>query len=191
MPAELRYGQLRRRLMKRAGTTGANLAEVRLGLGTLRAYAQVVAQARPGSEDDYLFPMSLALAHELVNDEHERAAAGGNGPQGGATVAWHIRGVLVRLLGWGAPIVATAKELEDTVPNGKPALNPRRKAGTYPIQAVCQFEYFAADPSHVPLESPSARLVVCKRCRSKLAWGTLPSLRLGAEGARVEPKVDA
>ena len=190
VPAAQRYEQLRRRLLKRAGATGDNLAEVRLGLGTLRAYAQMVMLAEPGSEDAALFPMSLALAHEIANDEHERATENGRGSQGGKTVAWHFRGFLVRLASWGAPILATSKQLEEIVPNGKPSICPRRKAGTYPIGALCQYEFFAADAANVPLTSEAARRAVCFRCRSKLAFGTMPSLRLGAEGARVEVSLD-
>ena len=190
VPTSQRYQQLRRRLLKRAGATGDNLAEVRLGLGTLREYAQVVMQAEPGHEDEILWPMSLGLAHEIANDEHERAVQKAAGSQGGATVAWHFRGVLVRLQKWGCPIEATPKQLDEIVPNGKPNLNPRRKAGAYTLGAHCQFELFAADPANVPLESPAAREIVSFRCRSKLAFGTAPSLRLGAEGARVQPELD-
>ena len=73
VPVVKRYDQLRRRLLRRAGATGDNLSAIRLGLATLREYAQCVLGAQPGSEDDALWPMSLGLAHDIANEEHTRA----------------------------------------------------------------------------------------------------------------------
>jgi hypothetical protein len=152
-------------------------------LGVMRSYAQEMLMAPPGEEDDYLFPISLGLAHELVHFEHERATGAGVGAQGGSTVGDHFRSMLGVMATMGFPIEATSKQLESAAPKGM--YKPRVKAGTFPLAAKCQFEHFARDAANVALASARARTAVSFLCRSYLAAGLDQSLRLGAEGMRV------
>ena len=82
-----RAAQLGRILAERAGTEGARVADVRRALGVFRAYAQECMGVLPGHEDDALFPMSSALAHEIIHWESERARASSKGSQGGRRAA--------------------------------------------------------------------------------------------------------
>jgi hypothetical protein len=132
--------------------------------------------------------MSLGLAHEIIHHEHEGATARGNGSQGGATVGNATRTLLGTMKSIGFPILATIKQLESAAPKAQSLA--KRKAGTYPIGAKCQLEFFAKNPLNIPLQSALARHAVCFLCRSYLAAGIDQSLRMGAEGMRASLVLD-
>ena len=79
-----------KRLLHRAGTEGKRLADVRGVLCGLRLYAQTVIGAPPGQEDAATWPVSAALAHEVIHAKHAAAVAAKAGSQGGATVGAHV-----------------------------------------------------------------------------------------------------
>ena len=172
----------------RAGSEGARCADIRLFLGMARAYAQEVMGAPPGGEDEALWPMSTALAHELVATEHARATGDGKGSQGGKTVGHHRRETIIFLadrekMRW--PIDTSRLALEAAAP--KATAVARRKAGTLPIGVHCQLEFFAAGGlSVVPLDilPLEAREAVEFESQSLLAAGLDQSVRMG-EGVRV------
>lgn len=69
--------------------------------------------------DAACFPMSAALAHELISSAHARATANGTGSRKGATAA---------------------------APKAKSAPGKLTKAGVLPIAAKCHLEALAAEP---------------------------------------------
>ena len=141
--AEARERQLRRILAARAGTEGNNVAAVRKMLCVARQWAaRNLPEVAPAERDAALFPMSAALAHELVFAEHERATTAGAGSKRGATVGDAVRTALyfaANKLLW--PVDAPSAALEGAAP--KPTATLREKAGTVPIAAKCHLEALA------------------------------------------------
>ena len=202
--AEARNKAVRRLLKQRAGSDGDRLASVRLMLRDVRLYAVTQMGVTRQKADEASFPMSSAMAHEIVATAHTEAIQRGNGSQGGATVGHHIREILIfaaeKLL-W--PIEVPRAVLDSAAPKAHTA--PRTRAGTFPIAAKCQLETLArgeagyvtlTDPRHpgrteginifdlneVPTE---AREAVAFYARSLLAGGIDHSVRIG-EGVRVD-----
>ena len=175
-------------LRARAGTEGKRLGDIRLLLGRARAYAQDVMGAAPGEEDAALFPMSSALAHELVATDHARATAARAGSQGGATVGDHTRAMLVFLadpekMRW--PIDASRVALAAAAPRATAVA--RRKAGTLPLGVHCQLELFASGGLRsLPAGSVPEPAIEALEfyARSLLCAGLDQSVRIG-EGVRV------
>ena len=83
-------------LLERAGTEGDRLASLCTLLRCIRAYSVRHRGASTISEAGTLsFPMSSALAHEVVASEHERATADPAKPGGGETVGNGVRDSLI------------------------------------------------------------------------------------------------
>ena len=171
-------------LLERAGTEGDRLASLRALLRCIRAYSVRHRGASTISEADARsFPMSSALAHEVIASEHERATADPAKPGGGATVGNGVRDSLIfaseKML-W--PIEVPRVALKSAAPPAKAGTT--RKAGTLPIAVKCHLETIARDgpPASVTGE---ARAVCRFYARSLLAAGIDQSVRV-AEGIRVE-----
>ena len=92
--AERRARMLTNMLLERAGAEGDRLAGLRTLLRHIREYAVRHYGARTSQEaDSRCFPMSSALAHEIVSVEHERATTSAAGSRGGRSVG---NGVVIR-----------------------------------------------------------------------------------------------
>ena len=69
-----------RAIKVRSGAEGERVARLRSFLEVARTFAVLRRRVPPAQADSFLFPMSLALAHELIFTEHTRAVQAGNGP---------------------------------------------------------------------------------------------------------------
>ena len=181
---DARDRQIERILSARAGTDGASVANVRHLLRDIRVYAaEKLGCATSEAADAACFPMSSALAHEIIAHAHARASSAAAGSQKGSTVGARTRDVLIfaaeRLL-W--PIDVPRVALEAAAPKAVTA--KREKAGAIPLAGKCQLEYFA-DGNGLEGLTPSARTACRFYARSFLAAGVDQSVRI-AEGARVE-----
>ena len=181
-----REAQLRRMLAARAGTDGASVKAVRAMLRDVRLLGYDSFNLTGEALDMACFPMSSALAHEVIASAHATATAKATGSQSGATVGDRMRTTLIfaadRLL-W--PIDVPRMALVAAAPKAK-AVGKKKKAGVLPIAAKCQLEAIAQDPlTHLAHLTMEARAVVTFYARSFLSAGVDQSVRI-AEGVRVE-----
>ena len=182
--AERREKMMIAMLLERAGAEGDRLAGLRTLLRQIRSYAVRFRGARTIADADLLsFPMSSALAHEVVAFEHQRATAAPAGGRGGQTVGNGVRDALIlaseKML-W--PIAVPRVALQSAAPPAKAGLT--KKAGTIPIAAKCHLETIAA--LGPPASVLGAARGACQfYARSLLAAGIDQSVRV-AEGIRVE-----
>jgi hypothetical protein len=181
-----RDAQVRRMLTARAGTDGAAVKAVRAMLRDARLLGHETFSLTGSDLGEACFPMSSAMAHELIASAHAKATAKATGAQHGATVGDRMRATLIfaadRLL-W--PIDVPRAALVAAAPKAK-AVGKKKKAGVLPIAAKCQLEAIARDPlTHLAHLTWEARAVVTFYARSFLAAGIDQSVRI-AEGVRVE-----
>jgi len=176
-------------LLERAGSEGDRIAGLRSLLRVIRAYSIAHHGARTLQEADLrCFPMSAALAHEIISGEHTRATAAASGSQGGMSVGNHVRDALVfaseKML-W--PIEVPRVVLQSAAP--APKARVTRKAGTIPLAVKCHLEAIARDGPPASIVGPT-RDVIQFWARSLLAAGIDQSVRV-AEGIRVELSPDS
>lgn len=186
--------QVKRILVKRAGADGHRIADVRLALGKMRAYAQVVMKVELGGEDAALFldgKVSSALAHDMVAWRSDDALARAAGSQQGRT-AGHGFGQDLTFMGdrLGWPI--DTSRIDSAAP--PPTALPRKKAGTMPLDARVQVEHVAAGGISAAQWAAlghelATKYIVEFYARSLLSGALDQSLRLG-EGIRVELFLD-
>jgi len=178
----MRDAMLERMLLTRAGTDGARLANVRSLLKTARTYAAETLKLDEAARDDAIFPMSAALAHQLVAAEDARALR-----EGHASVGPRLRDTIIfaaERLGW--PIDPDRILLEPAAPPA--TARARSKAGALPSAAKCQLELVAASGLRGidGLELSEAALAACEHyARSFLCTCVDHSIRV-AEGVRTE-----
>ena len=175
---------IRRMLKTRAGSDGANVANARLALGTMRKYAAVVMGLPEGERDCALFPMTATLAHELIHRENKRAIDDAKGKQNGASVGPRFRDTLIFMaekLRW--PIEPERVMLQGAAPKAK-AGGVSEKAGTLPLAFKIHLEMLA-NGTTIPEGDGHAKAAVKFYARSILAANLDQSIRVG-EGIRVE-----
>jgi hypothetical protein len=182
VPEHRHLAKLRRRLTARAGTSGARLARTRLLLGKIRIYAALELRVAPEEADEACFPMSAAMADEIIHLEHARATTASSGSQGGASVGNGVRDDIVvaaEVLGW--PIEVDKIAWATAAPKGAPG--QKTKAGTPPLALKCQLEIFAG--GGVPrCLAAGAREACIFYARSLLCGALDQGVRVG-EGARI------
>ena len=194
-----RCAQVRRILANRAGAEGDRIAGVRLMLARVREYAAVhFPDLAPETRDNVCFPMSAALAHEIIHARHAAATARAVGAKKGTTVGNCLRADMLfaaEHLKW--PLDVTAKADKEVVAGAAPppqAGGGAVKAGTLPIAVRCHLEAIANGASTTTLRehglADGAIQVTAFYARSLLVAGLDHSVRV-AEGARVELTVDS
>ena len=191
VPAVRRAEHLRRRLRARAGASGERIARCRLLLGRVRKYAATVLGLPESQWDAAVFPMTAALGHEIIHDAHVTALAEGTkkgSAKGGATVGNGVRADLVRaaqVLGW--PIECDKEAWQTAAPLA--SVGCSKKAGTLPLAAKCQLEWFA--DGNLPESITGTARTACQfYSRSLLTGGLDVGVRI-AEGVRVHFSPDA
>jgi len=187
---ERQEAMIRRCLKEHAGSDGAKAAALRGFLRVAREYAARVLHKPDRREADAaLFPMSAALAHELINNESERALAAAKGSQEGKSVGARFRDTAIHASDkarW--PIEVPRELLAAAAP--KATAYARDKAGTPPLAAKCHIEEVAAGVSEgLPSLPEEARTIVIEFAQGLLAGNLDQSMRVG-EGCSVEMLAD-
>ena len=160
------------------GPQGDALQKAERALEVLHAHAELTGQP------ELCLPVSNILAHQLINDEHQRALDEGKGAQGGSTAGEALRASFVWLkshlnleIDLDAAVVAAA------APGQGKRKSWRAAAGTLPMAAHCQLEYIAASTQ------PSILKPTRTIARSLLAFGWDHSVRV-QDMARTKPILD-
>jgi hypothetical protein len=183
-----REAQLRAKLIARAGSEGSQLAGLRSLLKIVRVYAHEVMHAPLGREDEALWPMTEALANDIVASEHRRATSEGAGARGGITQGWGTRDLFVLAASLKWPLDLPKGALDSAAP--PPTGHARMHAGTLPIAGKCQLEFFASGglrtEAYRELLSEQAADCCEFYSRSLLAGAIDQSARIGGEGARTK-----
>ena len=179
---------LRRRLHARSGACGERVARTRHLLARVRKYAVVNLGFSREECDEAVLPMSSALAHALISQANREATDRGVGSRGGRCVGHAVREDIKRaakVLSW--PIEVDLDSWDTAAP--KATVGGKTKAGTLPIAAKCQLEFFASGglPEWV---SGAARESAEFITRSLLSGGIDQGVRVG-EGVRVDIAPDA
>ena len=197
LPPSARLQHVRRRLSSGVGRSGERLARVRMLLAKIRSYAATQLRLESDARDAACFPMTTALAHEIINLEHVQALARGRGSKGGRSKGNSVREdfhLAATVLGW--PIDVSEASLKAAAPRPETGMNT--KAGTCPLAAKCQLEWFAAGNVPTEFTTPDGEAlalstIVRQICqfysRSLLAAGIDQGIRLG-EGVSVSMSVD-
>lgn len=180
---------LRRRLRARCGACGERVGRMRLLLARIRKYAVVELGIPRSMCDEAVLPMSSALAHEIIHAAHSGATSRGRGSRGGRCVGHAVREDIKRAAALGWSIDVDIGSWEVAAP--KAGVGGRKKAGTLPLAAKCQLEFFASGglPEWI---TGAARVAAVHIVRSLLCAGIDQAVRIG-EGVRVDmvPDPDA
>ena len=182
---ERQQAQLERKLTARAGNCGERIARARRLLCRIRKYAAVHLRLPPEERDHACFPMSAALAHEIIHMAHARSAADGKAPK--ASVGDGVRDDFIaasKVMGW--PIEVDKVGWAAAAP--KAASTARAKAGTLPIAAKCQLESFAG--GGLPASLRGTPRAACQFYSRSLLCGAIDQGVRVDEGVRVEMQPD-
>ena len=167
-----RAAALARIVLALGGPDGDGLAAAAKALEALSAHA-----IRIHDPDPHCLPVSALLAHTLVAQEYAAGLANGAGRSlGGASRGDAFRGGLVWLRDHlRIPIDLDPLVVDSAAPKAKDIPGAGRvKAGTFPIQVVCQFEHVAMGVSFGRRRS----IVLTHFARSILVFGIFGSLRV-------------
>lgn len=175
-----------RTIRVRSGSEGDRIAGLRTFLMKARTYAMTRKGVAAPEVDAFLFPMSLALSHQIVFWEHERATRegmeDGGGSKGGSSVGNSVRDEIILAAKMRWPVDGDKDSLAGAAPPASKSC--RKKAGVLPIAMRCQLEEYARG-MHVTDLPPLAADVLVFYARSLLAAGLDQSVRVG-EGIAVE-----
>ena len=184
VPAGDRCEFLRRRLRAKSGSSGERVARMRHLLARIRRYAATRLRLPPEERDAACFPMSSALAHEIIRSEHEGAVGRAKGSRGGTCVGSSVREDFksaAEILQW--PIAVDGASWAAAAPKARVG-GRLTKAGTLPLAAKCQLESFAAGGLPESLVG-TARAASQFLARSLLCAGVDNAVRVG-EGIRID-----
>ena len=182
---ERQDAQIARRMAHKAGKEGAKPARLRNLLSIARQYALTELGLEDREQQDAaMWPMTQALANELIFMEQARAEADGHG-----TVGARLRDTMIHAhdnCGW--PIEVPRESLASAAP--KAAARAKKKAGTLPMAAQCHLETLA-DGSCTGLVGLTDEAVsaITDRTRSLISGPGEHSLRMGP-GSDIEFVVD-
>ena len=169
-----------RTVMATGGPDGSGLADAAKALDVLATYA-IELRAFDPLCDQFCMPVTSALAHLLIAREQAAGLAKGVGSLGGATrgdsfrkgLTW-LRDHLRLPIDLDEALIDSAAPRHKTIPGAGTA-----KAGTFPFEAICQFEFIARlRPGEKLPDGNEPSPVTLHYARSWLAFGINNSLRV-------------